>query len=711
MGLSHVRERFFARFPEARHLDGVLRSGINPKPIFYMDIVSNPPDIKDSGLALVRLGDDIERRFGINGEVATYFMPWRDFQRRAFNAITLGTAEIAKSIQEKSMGAERFTPSRRVALLISGDPLVEAKLDEWQNDSYSELIVVSINPAELRESSHLNAILSPLGKRLGERDLYETQNPVSGKDFFGRTGLLRQLAAAINGDLNVAILGLRRSGKTSILRELQSMLLPRRVIMPIADFQMLESGSAEEFISSIAASLNEELKTAKSKGIDVWIGNESDQAVDNLSPAGLSDRIKRVAARNADIRIVIAVDEVESASAIAESNPTSIKVLLGALRAAAQARENVSLIFSGVANRMFKNSTLGPETDVDNPMFNQVSSVFLTSFSLEDTSSLLKDLGRPMLLDWQDDAVEEVQRLTGGFPYFVRDLASKVRTTVRTRQSLESAEVLTITSSDVRSGAQAWSDRAAEAWLGIVKALGIHYPAAAFLLDSSLSVKDLNEWVASDPDARDAAQDLIDLGLLGRINSKLEHSDTLVALRTLGKTRQGSSGSSSLQATDQLAGLIQSGESHNSEFKETGRINIHTGKKDTRMEDEVVKTVAGFLNSDGGDLLIGVADDGTVKGIDRDLKLFNESTDRYERWIRGDLLAKRIDQQLITDNVTTKFAQFRGKLLFHISVTASQTPAWVDDKIIYRRSGNQTMSIESGRDLQTFLTQRNNPPI
>jgi predicted HTH transcriptional regulator len=42
----------------------------------------------------------------------------------------------------------------------------------------------------------------------------------------------------------------------------------------------------------------------------------------------------------------------------------------------------------------------------------------------------------------------------------------------------------------------------------------------------------------------------------------------------------------------------------------------------------VLKTVAAFLNTEGGDLLIGVADDGTVVGIDHD-RLENE--DKFMR--------------------------------------------------------------------------------
>jgi type I restriction enzyme R subunit len=42
------------------------------------------------------------------------------------------------------------------------------------------------------------------------------------------------------------------------------------------------------------------------------------------------------------------------------------------------------------------------------------------------------------------------------------------------------------------------------------------------------------------------------------------------------------------------------------------------GQAEQGDEDAVVKTVAGFLNTDGGTLLIGVAPDRQVVGLDHD---------------------------------------------------------------------------------------------
>ncbi len=65
--------------------------------------------------------------------------------------------------------------------------------------------------------------------------------------------------------------------------------------------------------------------------------------------------------------------------------------------------------------------------------------------------------------------------------------------------------------------------------------------------------------------------------------------------------------------------LIKRGESKTLEFKSTLRWNLKVDRQDdARVTHAVLKTIAAFLNTEGGDLLIGVADDGEIVGIERD---------------------------------------------------------------------------------------------
>ncbi len=68
----------------------------------------------------------------------------------------------------------------------------------------------------------------------------------------------------------------------------------------------------------------------------------------------------------------------------------------------------------------------------------------------------------------------------------------------------------------------------------------------------------------------------------------------------------------------EVAALIQAGESTTLEFKSTMRTNLKTGKTGKEIEIAWLKTVAAFMNSDGGILLIGVADSGEILGTEAD---------------------------------------------------------------------------------------------
>ncbi|WP_170302335.1 RNA-binding domain-containing protein [Desulfosarcina widdelii] len=64
--------------------------------------------------------------------------------------------------------------------------------------------------------------------------------------------------------------------------------------------------------------------------------------------------------------------------------------------------------------------------------------------------------------------------------------------------------------------------------------------------------------------------------------------------------------------------LIAKGEGRTIEFKSTMRMNLHTQKPGKEIEVAWLKAVAAFMNTDGGTLLLGVSDDGMIKGLDAD---------------------------------------------------------------------------------------------
>lgn len=64
--------------------------------------------------------------------------------------------------------------------------------------------------------------------------------------------------------------------------------------------------------------------------------------------------------------------------------------------------------------------------------------------------------------------------------------------------------------------------------------------------------------------------------------------------------------------------IIERGENDTVEFKSTLRWNLYSQKKDKAIEKAVLKTLIAFMNSNGGLLLVGVADDGEILGLEND---------------------------------------------------------------------------------------------
>jgi len=67
-----------------------------------------------------------------------------------------------------------------------------------------------------------------------------------------------------------------------------------------------------------------------------------------------------------------------------------------------------------------------------------------------------------------------------------------------------------------------------------------------------------------------------------------------------------------------LISLIESGEGDSLEFKSTLRWNLFADRTDKSIENSCLKTVAGYLNTGGGVLLVGVDDEGEIIGLGKD---------------------------------------------------------------------------------------------
>lgn len=149
--------------------------------------------------------------------------------------------------------------------------------------------------------------------------------------------------------------------------------------------------------------------------------------------------------------------------------------------------------------------------------------------------------------------------------------------------------------------------------------------------------------------------------------------------------------------------LVALGETTRCEFKSTLRHNLHTNEHDKKMEHSCLKTIAGFLNSHGGYLLIGVDDDGVAIGLEKDGFLNEDKMNLH----LVNLLKHRLGAEHMV-HVEPRFETFAEMRVLVVRCQPSNLPVFLKDgssEQFYVRTGAATTELKPS-EVQGYLKQR-----
>ncbi len=143
--------------------------------------------------------------------------------------------------------------------------------------------------------------------------------------------------------------------------------------------------------------------------------------------------------------------------------------------------------------------------------------------------------------------------------------------------------------------------------------------------------------------------------------------------------------------------IIKKGESINLEFKETLRFDTRNKNVNKDLEKAVLKTIVGFLNSNGGSLIIGVDNLGNIKGLQDDYTyLPQKNKDGFENHLTS--LIKTMIGIPFTKYINVNFEEIKGKEICIVNVKNSLKPAFLknsDNKEeFFIRAGNSTQPLK-----------------
>jgi ATP-dependent Lon protease len=114
-----------------------------------------------------------------------------------------------------------------------------------------------------------------------------------------------------------------------------------------------------------------------------------------------------------------------------------------------------------------------------------------------------------------------------------------------------------------------------------------------------------------------------------------------------------------------------------------------------------------LINAHGGVLLVGVADDGEIVGIEKDIQILpkRQDVDEYENHLTT-LLENGLGAAAVT-NVGARFEEVNGHTVCRITVRPSSSPVWTklkgQEDALYVRLGNSTRPF-GPRDAHEYIS-------
>lgn len=157
---------------------------------------------------------------------------------------------------------------------------------------------------------------------------------------------------------------------------------------------------------------------------------------------------------------------------------------------------------------------------------------------------------------------------------------------------------------------------------------------------------------------------------------------------------------SGLTDSDKVKAIIRKGESKTREYKQTLSLDVRKKTKEKYIEGSVLKTIVAFLNTDGGDLLIGVKDSGEITGIELEIPKLYKNKDKYLLQVKN--LIKRSIGEGFYPLIDYRLVDVNDKKVLLVECQESDTPCYLNGKEFFVRTNPATDKLE-GPELVEYI--------
>ena len=390
-------------------------------------------DQTTSGAELVVEVDatDLRESYGLSRYLVMRCMFKAEVSRLDLDALDVSVREWSES----GLGDEQVALIVLASLPEDLQRLLAKRIEEQKKALPA---IVPIQQADMeRADDTASALRGVLDRWLHRRDLFIGSGPVVGRRFFGRDKPLAELREAITSGTPTGVFGLRKVGKTSLLKETQRRASEWGDIVVYVDLLRVpgDVSDCRWLYWRLATDLYREVSRLPLKNLRWRLGTQFDDFLDipldfPVATAFDADLTRLFGAlQSADLnprpKVVFLLDEIERLlpTSLGKSGFTGFFDFFGYLRGVSQEHDDFVLIVTG-ANSLI---TEAPQFDGrDNPVFNYFSDVYLQLLERQECAVMIRELGRGMGISFSAEAVDAIYALTGGHPFFARQLCSYV---------------------------------------------------------------------------------------------------------------------------------------------------------------------------------------------------------------------------------------------------------------------------------------------
>jgi hypothetical protein len=155
----------------------------------------------------------------------------------------------------------------------------------------------------------------------------------------------------------------------------------------------------------------------------------------------------------------------------------------------------------------------------------------------------------------------------------------------------------------------------------------------------------------------------------------------------------------SLTEADEIRNISRQSESKFIEFKETLSLDINKGTNEKYLVSSALKTIVAFLNTEGGVLLVGIADNGKISGINIEINKFHKgNTDKFLLHFKN-LLKEKIGEEFYP-YIEYKLVPVDENRVLFVKCKESKIPCYLNNSEFYVRTNPATDRLEGPKLVQ-----------